>query len=74
MSAFTWSRTVATGKAACGDCDWKRSYNTLRSPQARGDENLVWHAWRLDAPSGGSLSTRAYLLLLDPDQFGEVVE
>jgi hypothetical protein len=38
---------------------------------ARGDEKLVWWAWRLDEPSNPRQS-RDYLLLLDPDQFGEV--
>ena len=41
MSAFTWSRTVATGKAACGGCDWRRSYNTLRNQRAAAHRHVV---------------------------------
>ena len=47
---------------------------TQHDPQGRGDEKLVWHAFRLDGSSRGPAYTRDYLLMLDPDEFEEVVE
>jgi len=41
-----------------------------RTPASRGDENLVWRALRLDAKPYDRSDD--YLLLLDPDQFGEI--
>lgn len=45
-----------------------------RSPEARGDGALVWRAHRLDMDVPSNHIGRDYILLLDPDAFGEVID